>query len=193
MKKIIITIILGVGVIFMLNSCGGNNLEYYQKTEPAVDIKEYFNGPIKAWGLVQDWRGRVVSRFDVDMVGRWEGNKGVLEEDFRYYDGSTQRRVWNITKKDDMNYEGKADDIIGNATGAASGSAVKWQYKMDVPVGDTSYRLSFDDWMWQMNDGVLINRSYLKKFGITVAELTLIMQKQPQQITGIQSDESSKE
>ncbi|HAQ50270.1 MAG TPA: DUF3833 domain-containing protein, partial [Gammaproteobacteria bacterium] len=27
-------------------------------------------------------------------------------------------------------------------------------------------------------DGVLINRSYLKKFGITVGELTLFMQKQ---------------
>ena len=29
-----------------------------------------------------------------------------------------------------------------------------------------------------MNDGVLINRSYLKKFGLTVAELTIFMQKQ---------------
>jgi hypothetical protein len=29
-----------------------------------------------------------------------------------------------------------------------------------------------------MNDGVLINRSYLKKFGITVTKLTIFMQKQ---------------
>jgi hypothetical protein len=32
--------------------------------------------------------------------------------------------------------------------------------------------------MWAMNDGVVVNRSYLKKFGFTVAELTLFMQKQ---------------
>ena len=50
---------------------------------------------------------------------------------------------------------------------------------MDVPVGDTSYRLNFDDWMWAMNDGVIINRSYMKKFGFRVAELTIFMQKQP--------------
>jgi len=48
-----------------------------------------------------------------------------------------------------------------------------------VPVDDKSYRLKFDDWMWAMDDGnVVINRSYLKKFGITVAEITIFMQKQ---------------
>ena len=49
---------------------------------------------------------------------------------------------------------------------------------MNLPVGDKTYKITFDDWMFQMNDGVLINRSYLKKFGFTVGELTLFMQKQ---------------
>ncbi len=55
---------------------------------------------------------------------------------------------------------------------------MRWNYVMDLPVDDTTYRIRFDDWMWVMNDGVLINRSYLKKFGITVSELTIFMQKQ---------------
>ena len=57
---------------------------------------------------------------------------------------------------------------------------MRWAYQMDLDVGDNTYRITFDDWMFLMNDGVLINRSYLKKFGITVAELTLFMQKQDQ-------------
>lgn len=166
-----------LGVTLMLSACS-NSLDYYEGSQPPADIKAYFNGPIKAWGLVQDWRGRVVNRFDVTMTGRWEGDTGTLEEDFRYYDGRTQRRVWTITRKADGSYEGTAGDIIGKATGNATGSAIRWHYQMDVPVDDTTYRLRFDDWMWQMHDGVLINRSYLKKFGITVAELTLFMQKQ---------------
>jgi hypothetical protein len=171
----IITIL--TGFFMMLSGCG-DNLNYYQNTEPKADIKKYFDGKIKAWGLVQDWRGRVTTRFDVDMVGSWKGDIGTLEEDFRYYDGKTQKRIWTITKKPDGTYEGVAGDIIGKATGATKGSAVNWGYVMDIAVDDTTYRLSLDDWMWQMNDGVLINRSYLKKFGITVAELTLFMQKQ---------------
>lgn len=166
------------GALIMLSGCMNKQLDHYSGTEPKADIKAYFTGPIKAWGVVQDWRGRVVSRFDVDMVGTWDGDNGRLDEEFRYYDGSTQERVWKITKLEDGSYEGTAGDIIGKATGASNGSAVNWAYQMVVPVGDTTYRLTFDDWMWQMNDGVLINRSYLKKFGFTVAELTLFMQKQ---------------
>jgi hypothetical protein len=48
---------------------------------------------------------------------------------------------------------------------------------MQLPVKDKTYHFKFDDWMWQLNDGIVINRSYIKKFGITVAELTLFMQK----------------
>lgn len=176
----IIKLITIVGALIMLSSCKNNSLQYYEKTSPTpkADMKEYFNGPIKAWGIVQDWKGRVVRRFDVDMVGSWQGNTGTLTEHFEYYDGEKQKRVWTITKLDDGNYEGTASDILDKATGEARGNAIRWNYVMDLPVGDTTYRIRFDDWMWLMNDGVLVNRSYLKKFGLTVAELTLFMQKQ---------------
>lgn len=176
MKKARLTALLGV--LIMLSSCSGNTIEYYEGTAPKADIKEYFNGPIKAWGIVQDWRGRVVSRFDVEMVGKWEGDTGTLTEHFVYYDGKKQERVWTIKKLADGSYEGTASDIIGKASGQTGGSAARWSYVMDLPVNDTTYRIRFDDWMWVMNDGVLINRSYLKKFGITVSELTIFMQKQ---------------
>jgi hypothetical protein len=130
---------------------------------------------------VQDWRGKVTRQFEIDMVGEWNGNQGTLTEHFDYYDGKTQKRVWYITKLEDGRYEGKAADIIGTATGQAVGNAVRWGYVMDLPVDDTTYKVRFDDWMWQMKNGVLMNRSYIKKFGITVAELTIVMQKQPVQ------------
>lgn len=162
----------------MLSSCSGDKLSHYQEMQPKMDIREYFNGPIKAWGVVQDWRGKVISRFDVEMVGSWQGDQGTLEEDFTYYDGSKQQRTWKITREGDGRFTGRAGDIIGEATGNQAGNAVNWGYVMDVPVDDSTYRLRFDDWMWLMNDGVLINRTKMKKFGITVAELTIFMQKQ---------------
>lgn len=167
-----------IGVTLMLNACAGNTLDEYKDTVPKADIKEYFNGPVKAWGIVQDWRGRVTRRFDVTMVGEWDGDNGKLTEHFAYYDGKTQERIWSIKKLADGSYEGTAADIIDKAVGNEEGSAVRWNYVMDVPVDDTTYRLRFDDWMYVMNDGVLINRSYLKKFGLTVSELTIFMQKQ---------------
>lgn len=155
-----------------------SELAFYEHTIPKSDLQTYFTGPIKAWGIVQDWRGRVVSRFDVTMHGTWNGNTGTLKEDFTYYTGNTQQRVWTITQLNDGIYEGTASDIIGKAKGTSNGSAIQWAYRMDLDVDGSTYRVTFDDWMWQMNDGVMINRSYIKKFGLTVAELTLFMQKQ---------------
>lgn len=167
-----------LGVLVVLNGCAGNSLDHYKGTTPQADLREYFNGPVKAWGIVQNFNGRVTRRFDVQMVGKWDGDVGTLTEDFTYYDGGKQQRVWTIKKQAAGSYEGTAPDIIDKAVGQTEGSAVRWNYVMDVPVDDTTYRLRFDDWMWVMNDGVLINRSYLKKFGITVAEITIVMQKQ---------------
>ena len=168
-----------MALMALLSACtGGAQLEHYKNTQPALDLQEYFTGPIKAWGVVQDRKGHVTRRFDVMMHGTWEGDTGTLVETFQYYDGPTQERTWIIKKLKNGKYKGTAGDIIGHADGALEGSAMRWAYQMDLPVGETSYKITFDDWMFLMNDGVLINRSYLKKFGFNVAELTLFMQKQ---------------
>lgn len=171
--------VLLMGFLAFLGGCaGGPSLDHYKGSQPPLDLKEYFSGPIKAWGLVQDHKGRVTRRFDVEMVGTWEGDVGTLEEHFEYYDGKTQKRTWTIKKVADGKYEGTAGDILNKADGQVEGGAMRWAYQMDLDVGDKTYRITFDDWMFLMNDGILINRSYLKKFGFTVAELTLFMQKQ---------------
>lgn len=181
MKTLKLGIIFGtiiIGVIFIWSHFMNKTIEYYAQENPEMSIKSYFNGPIKAWGIVQNWRGVVVRRFDITMIGKWEGDIGTLTEHFQYYDGETKERIWTIKKLDAENYEGTASDIIGKALGRTKGNAAQWSYIMDLEVDKTTYRISFDDWMWALNDGVLINRSYLKKFGITVAELTIFMQKQ---------------
>jgi len=167
-----------MSIMGFLAACSSPTLDHYKGAEPQLDLQEYFTGPIKAWGIIQDRKGHVTRRFDVTMVGTWDGETGTLDEQFQYYDGETQNRVWTIKKIGNKKYEGMAGDILDKADGTIEGNAMRWAYQMDLDVGDKTYRITFDDWMYLMNDGVLINRSYLKKFGFTVAELTLFMQKQ---------------
>jgi hypothetical protein len=49
---------------------------------------------------------------------------------------------------------------------------------MDLEVDGTSYRVNFDDWFWAFDENTMMNRSYIKKFGIVMAEVTIFMQKQ---------------
>jgi Protein of unknown function (DUF3833) len=168
-----------VASCMLFSGCVSPDLGSYSATQPEMSAREFFNGPIKAWGIVQDWRGRVTTRFDADLLGTWDGNIGTLEEDFRFYDGKQQRRVWTLHERDDGRITGTAGDILGEASGQSSGSALNLKYQMDLQIEDKTYRVKFDDWMWLMKDGVVINRAYIKKFGLTVGQLTVFMQKQP--------------
>ena len=165
-------------ILALLCSCGIKE-EKYTSMQPTLRLEEFFDGSVKLWGIVQDRSGNIVNRFDARIDGKWNGKNGVLDELFTYYDsGKQEKRIWNITIIDDLHYEGTANDIIGTGTGRAYGNAVYWSYEMDIVVDGSSYRLAFEDWMWAMRDGAVMNRSYLKKFGITVAEVTIFMQKQ---------------
>lgn len=161
----------------MLNGCSGTSVQRYADEYPEMDLKEFFTGEIRGWGIVQDRKGRVINRFDIEMIGRWDGNKGVLDEEFVYYSGEKQNRSWRLEVLDDGGYRGEADDIIGEATIAQAGNALNLKYELIVPVKGSEYRFKFDDWMWKMNDELVINRAVMRKFGIRVAELTVVMQK----------------
>ncbi|MDA9163441.1 DUF3833 domain-containing protein [Rickettsiaceae bacterium] len=170
--------IILLSALILLTNGTTISLSEHSSQEPKLDIKEYFSGDLKAWGIVQDWRGNVTARFDADINGEWHSNDGILKEQYRYYNGDVQNREWRIIKQTDGTYIGYAEGVINRASGEASGSSANWQYSIDVPVDGSTHRIKFDNWMWQMHDGVIVNRSYLKKFGITVAEITVFVQKQ---------------
>ncbi len=169
-----------MGIMDTINSLfGPPRIEHYQATEPVFELKDFLAGTFKAWGIIQDRRTHITKRFDVTLDVSWEGDTGTMKEHFVYYDGEVQDRVWTIRRTGDRRYKGQAGDIVGSTEGRVEGIAMRWAYAMDLVVDGKTFRINFDDWMYLMNDGVIINRSYLKKFGLTVGELTLFMQKQP--------------
>ena len=151
--------------------------EDYQHETPQFDMASYFNGPLQAWGMFQDYKGKVVKRFEVQMQGQWQHNRGVLDELFIYADGSTQRRTWQLTKLDANNYSGTAGDVVGKATGVAHGNALRWTYTMALEVDGNVYHVHFDDWMYMIDRDTVINRSYMTKLGFTLGEVTLVFRR----------------
>lgn len=160
----------------LLSGCAAKVSDYAGE-KPALDLAEFFNGPVRAWGIFQDRSGKVVRRFEVDMIGRWEGDEGVLEEDFRFADGSTQRRVWRFRKVDGHTYTGTADDVVGEAEGEVYGNALRWRYVLALEVDGKVWNVVFDDWMYLLDDRTMVNRSEMKKFGLRVGEVTLFFRK----------------
>jgi hypothetical protein len=163
----------------LLACCAGTNVEQYRDERPVLDLTTYFDGRLDAWGVVRNRSGKVVKRFKVEMTGAWQGNSGTLDENFTYSDGSKSHRVWNITKLDANHYRGTAADVVGEAVGEAWGNALRWQYVLAVPVDGKTYDLHFDDWMYLMDDKVMLNRAAMSKFGFRVGEIILSFRKRP--------------
>jgi GPH family glycoside/pentoside/hexuronide:cation symporter len=66
-------------------------------------------------GIFTDRSGKVVRRFTVVMDCRWQGDEGVLDEDFTYSDG-TRSAASGASSTGDGRYTGRADDVVGEAT-----------------------------------------------------------------------------
>ncbi len=151
--------------------------EEYANETPALDLKQYFNGTIDAWGIFQNRSGKVVKRFTVVMHCKWEGDVGTLDEDFTYSDGTKQKRIWTLKQVGPNRFVGTAPDVVGQAEGWVSGNAFRWQYLLALPVDGTTYHMAFDDWMFQMDDHVMLNHAVMSKFGIRLGEVTLSFKK----------------
>ena len=132
---------------------------------------------MKAWGLLQDRKGKVTRQFKAEMFGKvLKIIFFLLEEEFFWTDGEIQKRVWNIEKIDEHNYVGTAGDVVGKAKGFSYGSAFKFEYDLMVPKGK-NIKISFDDWIFKQDEEVAINRATLTKFGFKVGELTVFFKK----------------
>jgi hypothetical protein len=160
-----------------LAGCASPQVSDYAQQHPKLALDRYFNGRIHAHGVFQKRGGEVVRRFTVVMDCHWEGNQGVLDEAFSYSDGSTQRRVWRLTKHADGRYTGRADDVVGEAEGQESGNAFHWNYTLRLPVDGKEYEVQFDDWMFLIDERVMLNRATMSKFGITLGEVLLSFTK----------------
>ena len=161
----------------LMAGCTSVQLSDYENQKPQFDMQHYFNGPVIAYGIVQDRSGKVIRRMKVDMQCSWQGDTGTLDEDFTYADGKKERRVWTIKKHHDQ-YTGTAADVVGEAAGAAAGNALNWKYVLALPVGDKVYNVNFDDWMWQLDEKILINRAVFSKFGFRLGEVFITFYKQ---------------
>jgi hypothetical protein len=160
-----------------LSGCASQDIRQYANERPVLDLSQYFNGKVMAHGVFQNRSGQVVRRFVVEMDGRWEGHQGVLDEWFTYADGTRERRIWRLTKHEGGRYTGTADDVVGQAEGQAVGNAFFWTYTLRLPVDGKVYEVRFDDWMYLVDEKVMLNRATMSKFGIRLGEVTLAFTK----------------
>ena len=169
--------VIAVTVLLFLVSACSTGIDAYKSEKPELKLEEFFNGELVAYGMVQDYSGEVIQRFEVTMTGTWQGNEGVLDEHFTYADGREELRVWRRTKTGPNSYEGRADDVKGVARGTTAGNVLNWGYQLEVEVDGEPMVLTLDDWLYLIDEDNMINRTDMSKWGFPVGEITLYIGK----------------
>ncbi|WP_170467416.1 DUF3833 domain-containing protein [Ruegeria arenilitoris] len=182
--KTLVVILLAVLAVFVAKnrflSFRSQSPSDYTGTGPAFKMKEALNGEILSEGLIYGPNGKMSNSFVARMVGEWDGNTGTLAEYFTYSNGKQMTRKWYLTLGAGNTFTATADDIVGEGKGTISGSTVKLTYRIILPEDAGGHTLDVTDWMYLTENGVIMNRSEMRKFGIKVAELIATMRPAPE-------------
>ncbi|WP_247878601.1 DUF3833 domain-containing protein [Niveispirillum sp. SYP-B3756] len=166
-----------LALLTVLTGCDTMKPEQFAKQTPALALEEYFQGQTRAYGIVEDRFGNVRRQFVVDIKGAWNGRELTLDENFDWSDGEKERRVWVLTRQGPNQWEGRTQDAIGTAKGVLSGNAYNMVYDFNLKMGEGRTKVRFDDWMFLMPDGMLLNKATISKFGIHLATVTIAFRK----------------
>jgi Protein of unknown function (DUF3833) len=143
----------------------------YAETQPPIDLRQLLSGPLVASGVIYGPTGRVATRFVADMEGNWDAEGGTLAEDFRYDTGRTQQRAWRIVPAGEGRFTATAADVVGPGEIEVSGATAVLRYRLRLPEDAGGWQVDVTDWLYLGEDGVIINRSQFRRFGILVGEL----------------------
>ena len=171
-------IVAALTAVLVLAGCGsGMRIEDFAGRTPELRLEEYFAGRTRAWGLFEDRFGTVRRTFTVDITGTWDGTTLTLDEDFLYDDGETQKRIWRLTRTGERQWEGRAADVVGVATGREAGNAFRFGYRLNLKVGDSTWEVRFDDWMFRIDDEVVLNTAKVYRWGIWIGTVQLAFRR----------------
>ena len=179
--KPVLMMAFGAGLLFLTQVLAGcvwgfsrQTADDYASSEPKFDAKRDLAGRYLSEGLIYDYTGRVQAQFKAEMVGDFTENSGVLKEYFTYASGNKQTREWTLLFNDDGTFTATAPDVIGVAKGRQSGNTLSMRYKLKLEERAGGHVLDVTDWMYLTDEGTILNRSQMRKFGIKVAELVAV-------------------
>ena len=161
-----------------LSGCGSITVDRYAGNTPEFEPEAFFDGNLRATGVLKNRSGAVTRRFTADIKAYWRDGVGTLEEDFVFDDGERSRRVWTLDPRPDGGYTATAGDVVGNGVARVAGNAMFLEYVLRVPYGDDSIDLSIDDRMYLVTPDLLINESIMRKFGFRVGQILLSIERQ---------------
>ena len=134
--------------------------------------EQFFAGSTRSSGVFENTVGKPRQRFTTECRGRRRGDTLWLDQIFRYDDGRTQQRQWQIRRVDAVRYVGRANDVVGEARGKVDGATFQFAYTVALQPGNPLFNVRLDQTMTLQRDGTVENRATIRKLGVVLSRVT---------------------
>ena len=170
MKTYLIGIALMIATLAVAG-CSSSGPERQAWRSPELDPRQFFSGLLCADGVVKGFSGEQIRQFNALIRASWDASgTGTLDEVFYFYDDKDQpateeKRVWTL-KPVPEGYLASATDVPDAALMRYAGNTIHMAYTLRYGEPGDTIDLSMDDRMYQVADGVVVNETRMKKFGV---------------------------
>ena len=157
----------------LLGACASPPATPVAASAPPLALEAFFPGRTEGDGVfTNSWTGSE-RRFHVVINGAWDGRTLTLVEDFAYADGEKDRKTWRLTRTGPGAFDGTREDVVGTARAWTDGNVVRLEYKVEI----AGWTVDFSDVLALRDDGSLVNRAIVGKWGLRVGRVELFLRR----------------
>ncbi len=131
-----------------------------------IDIRKFLNGELEGFAVMQDGNGKIIGTETIKISAKWDDNKGVMQQNFIYFDGKKDSRTWLITLEDDGTFSAVGHDVTSAAQGKQIGNAMEMIYTLSLRGSAGKEQVRFVDKIYLVDEksAIMISDSR-KNFG----------------------------
>ena len=166
--------LLAVGLLAGLASaCAAEPTPAAASTGVGFDPIAFFNGHTRSRGVIEDRSGAPAEQIVTDSIAEPDAAGQLhMTQMLRFQDGTTNRRDWLLWRTGPTTFTATANDMDGTAQGESTGRMFHWSWVWARSRGNPLMNLTMNQWMYRMDDGSVVIRTAVSKFGFIVAEVT---------------------
>lgn len=139
---------------------------------PAFDPVAFFTGHVTSWGVEENRDGQPTGIVTTDCTGTPDGPHAIRMVQVLHVGGTVQTRTWQLTQTGPSEFTATANDMAGDTVGVAGGRAMHWRWVLETAPGNALKNVTMDQWFYRMDDGAVMIRTVVSKFGVRLIEVS---------------------
>lgn len=145
---------------------------------PKLDLKTFFSGDIEVFAITQDNQEKIIGSYTAKMNGKWEDNKGVLQQNFVYENGKKDSRTWLITTDSDGTFSAVGHDVSVPVKGKQFGNAMQMIYTLSIK-SDSGKKNNIDheDNFYLVDNTSAVAIAYTRQDGVATGKTIISYKK----------------